>query len=1266
MVDTFTKAQTGFQQFTQTLPPQIIPKTPTISEPVMGPPAPPPPTPKKPIGAEKFEEFVSELPPQTIPRPPPEVIMGPPSYYKTTPVSSTVVQPIGPDVNIPRYLQTVYMFADLRQLGREHRAKEILSNLNIPVVEPSYAAEFGYQPPSKPYQDIYTKYEYDFKTLRENLDLINIAERQIVTLGEQQTNLEEQLQSFKSMPSEKTFTITIDGKTKDYSYSEAVELYNKRINLLDREIEKRKLTMRDATYWEKEKNKLLQQLSDIKKQGSEATYIITTSEGEKELTYSKTIKFFESEISDIKEQIKERKNLTKEYFPTVREQKRLLEIVGTIEAYQTGGYKLQKTKEGVSFIEPKESEVVTYVYGPGRKDVYIAQTVRTGGLGTLFAGVQSYITGDKSIILEEQEKLAGGILGSTRKKGEDFWSYTGRVFTSPEMITGVYIPLATLGFGYGVSSFGRAFATTKWGITIGEKLGSGGWLSSFGKAFTKAGVQVTLIGGLYVATESPHLIETMATRPKRLASEFGSSIYRYSIIVGAGYAGAELGMESRLGERMLGGWQRTKDIFKESFPGAYGTAQKYYTGIQTFKEQNIVKDVFTGPPKYIPLPGGKGIMLEPSKEIISTTPEIEIIGEVKPEEIGVVGVKPYYPEVIETPELTIYKFKGGYKGAGYEGMFPKTEYTGYLITSKTGEPAVVRIFRPYGELGTMDVLVSRELGFNFGRATTEQIISGEIIEPTSKLSMLGIGEEGQISRVPIMKFRKYKTSSMVSEFGGYTGITRRTLLLPEKIGEVGIPGEVSYGFIKMEVLTRGKEAISVSGTTMTDIGYEAMISKTVKLPFRKPFTIMEKGSMAKYRFLGIVDETIPTKPLEEIILIEKGTIYSPYGKQMPGMEISKDFGIKPMIEGSRVFLTEQIEGVNIQLRQAVAGVSSGLKKLLTFNKTIPSITTKPVSIGATTGAIIKTTTKQYEISETKPTSVQTGKHVYYETPTIISGYWRTIRPTMKPETTLIPIIKTTNETRTDIDREIERLGWGEIYGGRRGQAREGEFNIIFEGKFGEIEITKNVQSLDRLLGKKLLLEQLSELELETIEIVEPIVIEPPPPPIPEEPRPVIPPPPLGEDELLEKKRKRKPLKEKGYDVFVKERSMYSGKVRKPTRFIKVNKKPLEIKSALALGGNVADNTSAISFKIKSTKNKPSPLTETIKPWSSIEHKFKKKGNTYIEQNPYRIDTPGEVKGISALGWIASRRKKIEKDLLSKKNSKKNILKKKGGKNVRYF
>ena len=170
------------------------------------------------------------------------------------------------------------------------------------------------------------------------------------------------------------------------------------------------------------------------------------------------------------------------------------------------------------------------------------------------------------------------------------------------------------------------------------------------------------------------------------------------------------------------------------------------------------------------------------------------------------------------------------------------------------------------------------------------------------------------------------------------------------------------------------------------------------------------------------------------------------------------------------------------------------------------------------------------------------------------------------------------------------------------------------------------------LSLRLRMNQLTELKT-TTDLITPTVKRP-------DPRIVPPPPvPFGDDEFSPKKKiLSEPENKKGYNVFVKERTMFEGKITRPTKFKKMNEQPLTREKALALGGTIADTTPAISFKIKPTKGKAANTMKLISSWDNLKHKFTKKGEVYIEKNEHRIDSFGEVEKISLLGQKSQRRK----------------------------
>jgi len=120
-------------------------------------------------------------------------------------------------------------------------------------------------------------------------------------------------------------------------------------------------------------------------------------------------------------------------------------------------------------------------------------------------------------------------------------------------------------------------------------------------------------------------------------------------------------------------------------------------------------------------------------------------------------------------------------------------------------------------------------------------------------------------------------------------------------------------------------------------------------------------------------------------------------------------------------------------------------------------------------------------------------------------------------------------------------------------------------------------------------------------------------------------------------RKQKAKPEQGFDVLVKDRYIYKGK-KTPQKFIKINKKPLNYNDAMSYGATVVDNSASRSFKIKPTKGKTSKPDIALTNFNLISNQFYKKKKTYIERTMFAINTGGEIRDISARGWVAERRK----------------------------
>lgn len=70
---------------------------------------------------------------------------------------------------------------------------------------------------------------------------------------------------------------------------------------------------------------------------------------------------------------------------------------------------------------------------------------------------------------------------------------------------------------------------------------------------------------------------------------------------------------------------------------------------------------------------------------------------------------------------------------------------------------------------------------------------------------------------------------------------------------------------------------------------------------------------------------------------------------------------------------------------------------------------------------------------------------------------------------------------------------------------------------------------------------------------------------------------------------------------------------------KQNPKPLNKQTALGMGADITDKTTATSFRIKQTKQPPTPNPMYSSTWSRIKYKFTKSKNVYKEKKQYQKD-----------------------------------------------
>jgi hypothetical protein len=162
-----------------------------------------------------------------------------------------------------------------------------------------------------------------------------------------------------------------------------------------------------------------------------------------------------------------------------------------------------------------------------------------------------------------------------------------------------------------------------------------------------------------------------------------------------------------------------------------------------------------------------------------------------------------------------------------------------------------------------------------------------------------------------------------------------------------------------------------------------------------------------------------------------------------------------------------------------------------------------------------------------------------------------------------------------------------------------------------------------------------------------------PPPKPEYARTIPPILPLRDKEKI------RPTEAAGYDVYVKDRVYVKGKRKYQDRYRKLSRHPMTQQRALSYGAHLVDHSAAATFYIKpTTKPARDPLLR-FNSWETQQQRFysrKLKDETviYIEKTQNRINTEGEIKGISALGWRSQMERSQNVDIQRDINKRANI------------
>jgi hypothetical protein len=165
--------------------------------------------------------------------------------------------------------------------------------------------------------------------------------------------------------------------------------------------------------------------------------------------------------------------------------KRLINLENTVGEYKRKGYTVDiKTDDKGNITDyefglPKASDVHSWYWNdPELEKIALTSAAFMESplaIGTLIDAGAGAITGDKKWGERRLEKLSEFSLGLSEKlKDDDYLGYTINVGSSPAMVQGVYIPLATMGAGYAISGITAgatgASVLSRTGSTVGKTL----------------------------------------------------------------------------------------------------------------------------------------------------------------------------------------------------------------------------------------------------------------------------------------------------------------------------------------------------------------------------------------------------------------------------------------------------------------------------------------------------------------------------------------------------------------------------------------------------------------------------------------------------------------------------------------------------------------------------------------------------------------------------------------------------------------------------
>ena len=515
------------------------------------------------------------------------------------------------------------------------------------------------------------------------------------------------------------------------------------------------------------------------------------------------------------------------------------DIEKTVKAHKEKGYTVDITDEGYVFGYPSAQKVHSDIVGdPGHETILLSAAAFMESplaIGTLIDMAAGKITGDPSYDERRIEKLAEFSLGlqESLQKG-DRAGYVGKVLSSPAMVSGVYIPVFTLGAGYTIAGLSAGASQTGVATSMLAKFGA----TTAGKVTSTIGKAGLIgMGGVGVVTTGIAIGTTAAKSPQDLPSMLGETAFT----IGMAY----------------GGFKTGEQMWTQRHTGSYNFDWKSGKTKWTDKEISKPKDVVGYSPDVFEVGVKPG-------ETFFTSEGTQIVGG-KPSNVWVKG---YVEQVPGHPQYALAHGRGTISTAQTRTLFGRTIGTSeqmhvfdFNIPGKMlGQSGDTTIF---SSKGWSQLLAGKpgaygsgvfEPTFSRGITGAKQIGSFKLESPISPdlpgMSLqesiffsLGkySGKQGMGRQINLGRVFSYDLAGGSSSGGGAIG---------ESVSSTGLVQKLDYGLLFRNI-----------GGAVSDI---AMGSKTISIP--KPFVFSVPSGSSAQGYKSVVS-SINIDSFQNVILV---------------------------------------------------------------------------------------------------------------------------------------------------------------------------------------------------------------------------------------------------------------------------------------------------------------------------------------------------------------------------------------------------------------